>query len=169
MPTFLMWFTIVHVAISLVAIGSGFVVILDLVRSKESHRWTVLFLMMTVLTSVTGFGFPVDRIMPSHVFGVLSLLALGIAIYGRYSRSLMGNWRVLYVVSAILAQYLNVFVLIVQSFQKIPALHVLAPTQSELPFVGTQLISLIAFIYVGILAVQKFHLFQTVDLQNVTP
>jgi hypothetical protein len=160
MTSFLTLFTLIHVAISLVAIGSGFVVIYDMLRAKESRGWTALFLSMTVLTSVTGFGFPVDRVLPSHVLGGLSLIALGLATYGRYSRHLAGRWRTAFVATAILSQYLNVLVLIVQSFQKLPALHDVAPTQAELPFVAAQVVTLLAFIVLGVRAVPRFRTFE---------
>jgi len=155
--TYLLAITLLHVAISLIAIVAGFIVMYQMLQSRESLAWTKWFLVMTVLTSVTGFGFPVSQILPSHVFAVISLVALGLAIYARYSRLLSGGWRTTYVVTAILSQYLNVFVLVVQSFQKIPALHALAPTQSELPFAIAQGLTLIAFIAWGILGVKRFR------------
>ncbi len=154
--SFLFAFTLLHVAISLIGIGAGFVVLYQMLQSRESGTWTKWFLVMTVLTSVTAFGFPVSQILPSHVFAVISLIALGLAIYARSAR-LAGGWRTTYVVTAILSQYLNLFVLIVQSFLKIPALHALAPTQSEPPFAVAQGLTLIAFIVVGVLAVKRFR------------
>lgn len=155
--SYLLAFTLLHVAISLIAIVAGFVVIYQMLQSRESLPWTKWFLVMTVLTSVTGFGFPVSQILPSHIFAVISLVALGLAIYARYSRRLSGGWRTTYVVTAILSQYLNVFVLVVQSFQKLPSLHALAPTQSEPPFAIAQGLTLIAFIASGVLAVKRFR------------
>ncbi len=157
MSTGLLVFTLVHVAISLLGIASGFVVVGGLLSSKRLDRWTKFFLTTTVLTSVTGFGFPVDHFMPSHAVGILSLLALAPAIYALYGRHLAGAWRWIYVVGAVVAQYLNFFVLIVQSFQKLPPLHALAPTQSEPPFAITQLVFLVVFVVLGILAVIKFR------------
>ena len=127
-------FTIVHVALSLVGIGSGFVVLFGLLTAKRFDGWTALFLASTVATSVTGFGFPFDHLLPSHVVGVISLLVLGVVMVARYALHLTGAWRWIYVVGAVLALYLNVFVLIVQAFQKVPALKSMAPTQSEPPF-----------------------------------
>src|SRR6266480_1652232 len=114
-------FTLVHVMISLVGIVSGFVVVFGLLTGKRLDRWTALFLTTTVLTSVTGFGFPFDQLLPSHKVGIISLVALAIAIVARYALHLTGAWRRTYVISAALALYLNVFVLVVQSFEKAPA------------------------------------------------
>jgi hypothetical protein len=160
MPSLLTLFTLLHVAISLVAIGSGFVVIYEMLHAKESRGWTAIFLATTVLTSMTGFGFPVDRVVPSHIVGVLSLIALGLAIYSRYSRHLARTWRPTYVVAAVISQYLDVFVLIVQSFQKIPVLHALAPTQTELPFAVAQVVTLLVFIALGVRAVTRFRRYE---------
>src|SRR6266550_3854360 len=122
-------YTLVHVVISLVGIGSGFVVLYGLLTGKRLDRWTAVFLATTVATSVTGFGFPVHKLLPSHVVGTISLVVLAIAIPARYSFHLAGPWRRVYVIGAVTALYLNVFVLIVQSFLKVPALKALAPTQ----------------------------------------
>src|SRR6266404_2107877 len=124
-------YTLIHVAISLVGIFSGFVVLLGLLSGKRLDGWTALFLTTTVATSVTGFFFPVHHFMPSHVVGIISLIVLAVAIYARYNRALAGGWRKTYVIGAVIALYLNVFVGIVQAFQKVPALKALAPTQTE--------------------------------------
>jgi hypothetical protein len=150
MPGILAIYTLLHVAISLVAIGSGFAVMFDWLRGRENSRWTSLFLTMTILTSVTGFGFPAPRLTPAHVFGVVSLIALGMAVYGLYTRKLSGNWRTTYLVAALFSQYLNVVVLIVQSYQKLPVLRSLAPTQTEPVFLATQALTLIAFLVIGV-------------------
>lgn len=155
MPGFLAIYTILHVVISLVAIAAGFVVMLQMIQRRESAKWTVLFLAMTILTSVTGFGFPITGITPGLVFGVISLIALGLALYARYIRRSSPKWRAIYIVTALLSQYLNVVVLIVQSFQKIPFLKALAPTQSESPFLATQVAALILFLFVGVLALLR--------------
>src|SRR2546425_4159862 len=120
-------FTFVHVLISLAGIFTGFVVLLGLLSGKRLDSWTALFLTTTVATSVTGFFFPVQHFMPSHAAGIVSLLVLAVALYARYARGLTGVWRNVYVVSAIIALYLNVFVGIVQAFLKVPALKALAP------------------------------------------
>jgi hypothetical protein len=150
-------FTLVHVVISLVGIASGLVVLLGLVAGQRLEGWTVLFLTSTVATSVTGFFLRVDHFMPSHALGILSLLALGLAIYARYGRGLAGAWRPIYAGSAVLALYFNVFVLVVQLFLKMPALKALAPNQTEPPFVATQTIVLAAFVAATIAAAIRFR------------
>ena len=150
-------FTLIHVFISLLAIGSGFVVMFGLIAGKRLDAWTVFFLATTIATSVTGFGFPITQVTPGIVLGVISLLVLAIAVFARYGRHLAGAWRLVYVITAVIAFYLNFFVLIVQSFQKVPALKDLAPTQSEPPFAVAQLIALVAFIVLGIIAAKRFR------------
>src|SRR3989442_15084441 len=114
--------TFVHVLLSLIGIGSGFVVLFGLLASRRLNGWTALFLVTTVLTSVTGFLFPFHRFLPSHGVGVISLIVLAVAIFARYTRQLAGAWRRSYVICAMTALYLNVFVLAVQLFEKVPAL-----------------------------------------------
>ena len=150
-------FTLVHVLISLVGIASGLVVLYGLLSGKRLDGWTALFLISTVLTSVTGFGFPFDHLLPSHKVAILSLVLLAIAILARYGLHMAGAWRWIYVVTAVMALYLNVFVLVFQGFEKVPALKALAPTQSEPPFLVAQLLVLALFIVLGIFAVKKFH------------
>jgi len=150
-------FTIVHVVLSLVGIASGVVVLYGLLTRKRLERWTALFLASTVATSVTGFGFPFDHVLPAHVVGVISLLVLAVAIVARYALHLNGAWGRLYVITAMVAFYLNVFVLVVQLFQKVPTLHALAPTQSEPPFVLAQLAVLALFVAVGAVAATSFR------------
>src|SRR5258706_7544658 len=115
-------FTIVHVVLSLVGIVAGLVVVAGLITARRLDGWTVLFLASTVATSVTGYGFPVDHVLPSHVVGGISLVVLGGAILARYGRRLAGGWRRIYVIGTVVALYLNVFVLIVQAFRRVPAL-----------------------------------------------
>jgi hypothetical protein len=150
-------FTAVHVLISLVGIGSGFAVLLGLFSAKRVNGLTALFLLTTVLTSVTGFGFPFTHLLPSHKTAIISLLVLAIAILARYSFHMVGKWRWIYVVTAMMALYLNVFVLVFQSFEKVPALQAMAPTQSEPPFLVAQLAVMAIFIVLTIFAVKKFH------------
>ena|SRR5271157_3540378 len=150
-------FTFVHVVLSLVGIFSGFVVVFGLIAAKRLDIWTAVFLASTVATSVTGFGFPIHGFTPGIGIGIISLLVLAVAIFARYARRLTGIWRRVYVVTAVIALYLNFFVLIVQSFQKVPVLKTLAPTQSEPPFAITQLIALAAFIALGVLAAIRFR------------
>jgi hypothetical protein len=150
-------FTTVHVLISLVGIGSGFAVLLGLFSAKRVNGLTALFLLTTVLTSVTGFGFPFIHLLPSHKIAIISLLVLAIALLARYSFHMVGKWRSIYVVTAMIALYLNVFVLVFQSFEKVPALKAMAPTQSEPPFLVAQLAVMAIFIVLIIFAVKKFY------------
>lgn len=150
--------TFVHVLISLIGIGAGLVVAYGLLTGKRLDGWTKLFLVTTVATSVTGFFFPVHQFMPSHAVGIISLVVLAIAIPARYKFHLRSAWRWIYVVGAVISLYLNVFVGIVQSFQKIPALKAMAPTQSEPPFLIAQLVVLVLFVGIGILGSIKFHI-----------
>jgi hypothetical protein len=151
-------FTIVHVIISLVAIVSGFVVLYGMFKSDRMPTWTAIFLWTTVLTSVTGFMFPFDgEVKPSHIFGVISLVVLALALAGLYLFHLGGRWRSTYVISSLVALYLNTFVLVVQSFQKVPFLTPLAPTQSEPPFAVAQLALLGFILWAGYRAVRSFR------------
>jgi hypothetical protein len=149
-------FTQIHVVISLIAIASGLVVMFGLLTRKRLDRWTALFLLMTLATSVTGFFFPFHGFTPALVVGVISMFLLAIALIARYLRHLENAWRWIYVITALAALYLNVFVLIVQSFQKIPSLKALAPTQSEAPFLIAQLLTLLLFVVLSIVAAVKF-------------
>jgi len=146
-------FTQFHVVISLLGIVSGFVVVFGMLTGEPLDGWTAFFLATTIATSVTGFMFPFQKLLPSHIVGIISLVLLGLAVYARYAAHLSGSFSWVYVVCAVLAQYLNFFVLIVQSFQKIPALKKLAPTQTETPFKIAQGVALLAFIGIGIKAV----------------
>jgi hypothetical protein len=148
-------FTLFHVLISLVGIVTGFLVIFGILSGRSSSALTAIFLITTVATSVTGFGFPVEHVMPSHIVGVISLLVLAIAIPALYFFKLARAWRWVYVIGATLALYLNFFVLIVQSFLKVPALKALAPKQTEPPFLIAQSAALVLFIVLGTLAVKK--------------
>ena len=150
-------FTLVHIAISLIGLASGFGVLYGFLVSRESASWTKAFLGFTILTSVTGYFFPFEKILPSHVVGGISLVVLAVAVIALYGFRLAGASRWIYVVSAVAALYLNAFVLVVQTFIKNPALKDLAPTQSEPPFVITQGLLLLAFIALGVLAVRRFH------------
>ena len=150
-------YTLVHVLISLVGIASGLVVLFGLLGSKRMDGWTGLFLVTTVLTSVTGFGFPFDHLLPSHKVGIISLVMLAIAILARYGLHLAGAWRWIYVVTAVISLYLNVFVLIVQLFEKVPLLHDMAPHQSEPPFLVAQVVVLGIFVVLTVFAARRFH------------
>jgi len=151
-------YTLVHVLISLAGIFSGFVVLFGLLTRKQLDGWTLLFLATTVATSVTGFFFPFRGFTPAHAVGIISLIVLAIALYARYSRDLSGAWRKTYVFTAMLSLYLNLFVAIVQAFQKVPALKDLAPTQTEPPFKLTQLAVLMLFVALTIVAAIRFRI-----------
>jgi hypothetical protein len=151
-----MTFTLIHVVISLIGIGAGAVVSLGMLSGKRLDGWTALFLASTAATSVTGFGFPFDHLLPSHIVGIISLVVLAVASYARYGQHLAGRWRTAYVVGAVAAFYFNVFVLVVQLFRRVPALTALAPTQSEPPFAIAQLGVLVLFIALGVMATKNF-------------
>jgi hypothetical protein len=150
-------FTFAHVLISLVAIATGFVVLFGMLNAKRLEGWTSIFLVTTVATSLTGFGFPIDIILPSHIVGIISLVVLAVAIIARYAFRLAGPWRVVYVLGAGIALYLNVFVLVVQLFRRVPALNALAPTQSEPPFALTQGAVLVVFVVLVAAAAMRFR------------
>lgn len=150
--------TIVHVLISFAGIGSGLVVVYGLLTGKRFDTWTAIFLVTTILTSLTGFLFPVQHLLPSHIIGITSLVVLGVAVLARYGRQMERAWRWIYAVCAVLALYLNVFVAVVQSFVKIPTVHSLAPTQKEPPFLVVQIVVMAIFVVIGIFAVKKFHI-----------
>jgi hypothetical protein len=150
-------FTLVHVVLSLVGITSGMIVALGLLAGKRLHGWTVLFLITTIATSVTGFGFPVDRLLPSHIVGIVSLAVLAVAIVARYWFRLAGAWRPIYVICAAAALYLNVLVLVVQAFLKVPQLNAVAPRQTEPVFLLAQTIVLIVAIGLTIVAARYFR------------
>jgi hypothetical protein len=150
-------YTFLHVIISLVGIATGFVVMFGMLRSQRMEGWTATFLITTILTSLTGFGFPFNAFTPAHAVGAISMVVLLLACLGFYYHRLAGHWRWIYVVSALAALWFNVFVLIVQAFQKIAALQRLAPTQSEPPFQIVQAVVLVAFIVLGWLAARRYH------------
>jgi hypothetical protein len=149
-------YTLIHVLISLAGIASGLVVLFGMISNKPLDNWTRVFLAATVATSVTGFGFPFVKLLPSHIVGALSLFVLLLALLALYYFKLSGAWRKTYVISAVTALYFNSFVLVVQSFLKVPFLHALAPTQKEPPFVAAQAAVLTFYIVTGTLAIKKF-------------
>ena len=151
-------YTFLHVLISLVGIGSGFVVMFGFLTGKRFDGLTAVFLITTVLTSISGFGFPFDHLLPAHIVGIISLVILAVAIPARYMFHLAGSWRWIYVIGAATALYLNVFVLVVQSFMKVPALKALAPTQTEPPFLVAQSVVLIVYLGLTVLATKRFHI-----------
>jgi hypothetical protein len=150
-------FTFFHIVLSLIGICAGFVVLGGFLSNARLDSATHVFLAATVLTNITAFGFPISQILPSHIVAAISLVVLAVALYAWYGAKLAGPWRSIYVVTATAALYLNVFVLIVQTFIKNPALLAIAPTQSELPFAATQGAALVAFILLGWSAVRRFR------------
>ena len=157
MPTGLAIFTLIHVLLSILGIFSGLVVVGGLVAGKRLDGWTGVFLLTTAATSLTGFGFPFVKFLPSHAVAILSLVVLPIVIVARYVKHLGGAWRPIYVVGAVLALYLNCFVLIAQLFLRLPALMALAPAGNEPPFGATQLLLLAMFVLLGRVAVKGFR------------
>ena len=150
-------FTTLHVIISLIGIVAGLVVLLGMLGGRKLDGWTAIFLATTVLTSATGFLFPFNKLLPSHVVGIISLAVLAIALLALYGLHLAGVWRWIYVAAAVLALYLNVFVGVVQAFQKLAFLQPFAPTQTEAPFIVAQVAVLAIFAALGVLAVRSFH------------
>ena len=150
-------FTVLHLVISMIAIALGFVVAGGILASNKLPGWTAWFLILTILTSATGFLFPFTKVTPAHIVSVISLVLLAIAVYAFYGKGLAGIWRSVYVVTAMLALWFNVFVLIAQSFQKVALLNVYAPTGSEPPFAITQGVVLIFFVVMIWLGIKKFR------------
>ncbi len=150
-------FTGFHTWLSLVAISTGVVVVAGLFASRPLPAWTGAFLVTAVATSVTGYGFPVSGVLPSHVVGAIALVVLAATLLARYRFHLGGAWRWIYVAGAMASLYFLVFVAVAQAFGKVPALHAAAPTQSEPPFAIAQGVVLILFVLLGIGAARAFH------------
>jgi hypothetical protein len=150
-------YTTVHVIISLIGIATGFIVLFGLFTGRLLGAWNGLFLITTVLTSVTGFAFPNTKVTPGIILGILSLIVLAIAIFALYGRHLNGIWRRTYAITAMIALYFNVFVLVAQLFEHVPAIHALAPTQTEAPFKIAQLLLLVVFAVLIGAAAKKFR------------
>ena len=152
-------FTLVHVIISLIAIAAGFVVLSGLLGSNRMAGMTALFLLTTILTNATGFLFPFEKLLPSHIIAALSLVLLAIACIALYGMKLSGAWRWIYVVTALLSLYFNVFVLVIQSFLKIPALTALAPGNPPAGpvFAVAQGVVLVFFVVVIIGSIRRFR------------
>jgi hypothetical protein len=148
-------FTLIHVLISLVGIASGIVVMYGLLTDQRLERWTVVFLFTTALTSLTGFLFPFAGVTPAIKLGIFSLVVLTLAIVTRYFLHLA--WRKTYVIAACVALYFNVFVLVVQAFEKVPSLRAIAPTQKEPPFAVAQIAVLLLFVVLTTFAVKRFR------------
>lgn len=150
-------YTIIHTLISLIAIFTGLIVLFGLLRSERLDGWTKWFLITAVATTVTGFFFPFHGLTPAFKLGIISAVVLAITIYARYSKNLTGPCRWIYVIGAVSSLYFNVFVLVVQLFEKVPALHAMAPTQTEQPFKLTQLVVLAFFMLFTIIAAIRFR------------
>ena len=150
-------YTTIHVVISLIGIAAGFIALFEMMANKPLGFWNQIFLWTTIATSVTGFGFPFGGVTPGIIVGILSLIVLAVALLALYGRRLDGAWRWVYVLTAAIALWFNVFVLVVQSFQKIGFLQALAPTQSEPPFMLAQGVALVLTAGLGALAARKFH------------
>jgi hypothetical protein len=157
MSTGLLILTIVHVAISLVAIGAGLAAAAGMIKSKICSKTTAVFLWMTVATSVTGFFFPIKGFTPALGFGIFSLILLPIAIAALYKKKLAGKWRVTYVITAMLSLYLNCFVLVVQSFMKAGGDFTNTKPPEGPIFGATQGAVLLLFIAWTILAAKRFR------------
>ena len=149
-------FTTLHVIISLIGIATGLVVAFAMARGERLPSWTAVFLVTTILTSVTGFMFPSKQIGPPHIIGAISLVILAVALIGLYGKQLAGPWRKPYILTALLALYFNVLVGVIQAFQKLPFLRPLAPTQTEPPFIVAQLLVLALFVWLGYAALKRF-------------
>jgi len=150
-------YTIVHTLISLIAIFTGLIVLFGMIGGKRLDGWTKWFLVTAVATTITGFFFPFNGFTPAIGLGIISLPFLALTIFARYPKHLAASWRWIYVIGAVICLYFNLFVLVVQSFEKVPALHAIAPTQTEPPFKLTQLVALLVSALLAIIAAIRFH------------
>ncbi|WP_112661647.1 hypothetical protein [Microvirga flavescens] len=150
-------YTFIHTALSLIALAVGFIVIADLFAARIRPFWTGVFLFTAIATSVTGFGFPFNGVLPSHIVGVIALIILAAVLYARYIAHFSGTWRRIYAAGVVASVYLLAFVAIAQAFLKVPALKNTALTQAELPFVLSQGIALAVFVVLGVLAAREFR------------
>src|SRR4029077_1532665 len=150
-------YTIIHTLISLLAIFTGFVVVFGLLSGKRLDGWTKWFLVTAVATTITGFFFPFHGFTPALGLGIISLPFLALTIFARYPKHLVGPWRWIYIIGAVICLYFNLFVLVMQLFEKAPALHSMAPTQTEPPFKLTQLVVLLVSALLAIIAAIRFH------------
>ena len=151
------YFTCFHVLLSLIGIFTGFIAVFGMIAGKRLDGWTATFLSTTALTSITGFFFPFHKVTPGIILGVISLIVLAVAIPARYVKHFEGAWRKTYAISATIALYLNVFVLVAQLFAKAPALHALAPKGNEPPFLISEVVVMALFIVLAVAAAIKFH------------
>jgi hypothetical protein len=152
-------FTMVHVIVSLTAIVAGLVVMFGMFGSRRMPSLTAVFLILTILTSLTGFMFPFNGITPGILIGILSIILLAVACFALYGMKLAGAWRWIYVLTALVSLYLNIFVLVIQSFLKVPALHALAPSvpPAEPPFAVVQGVVLVLFVVVIIAVLRRYR------------
>ena len=150
-------YTVIHTLISLIAIFTGIVVLFGMLDGKRLDGWTKWFLVTAVATTITGFFFPFHGFTPAIGLGIISLPFLALTIFARYPKHLADAWRWIFVIGAVICLYFNLFVLVVQAFEKIPALHALAPTQTEPPFKLTQLVVLLVSVLLAIAAAIRFH------------
>ncbi|PYJ21131.1 MAG: hypothetical protein DME92_07520 [Verrucomicrobia bacterium] len=150
-------YTVIHTLISRVAIFSGLVVVVGMLGGKRLDGWTKWFLITAVATTITGFFFPFHGFTPAIGLGIISLPFLALTIFARYAKRLAGPWRWIYVIGAVICLYFNLFVAVVQTFEKIPALHAMAPTQTEPPFKLTQLVVLLVSVLLAIVAAIRFR------------
>lgn len=155
-------FTALHVLISVVGIVSGLIVLFGWLTGKRFDGLTATFLVTTALTSITGFFFPFEHLSPGLIVGIISLVLLAVAVPALYAFHLVGYWRPVYVIAAAMALYLNVFVLVVQLFEKVSALKELAPTQKEPPFLIAQISVLLLFVVLTALAAKRFRVVSSV-------
>lgn len=153
-----------HVGISFVGIFTGLIVIYGMIRNECMRGWTAIFLATTLLTTLTGFLFPITVFTPALGVGIVSTVVLAVCLAAIYGFRLTGRWRAIYVVTAIVAQWLNCFVLVVQAFLKVDALNVLAPNGNEPPFLIAQAVMLALFVVAGFLALRRFHPLPTARL-----
>jgi len=167
MSTALALYTLLHVVLSLVGIFSGLLTVGGFVAGKRLDGWANVFLVTTVATNVGGFGFPFEKFLPSHAVAIVSIMVLTVLIVARYFRYLAGPWRGVYVITSVLALYLNVFVLLAQLFLRLPALIAVAPTQKEPPFVATQVLVLALLVWLGAAAVRGFRAAPTASAATV--
>ena len=157
MSTGLLAFTLFHTALSLIQLVAGIIVVFALMGSRDGGSWMPVYLVSGIATSVTGFMFPVNSFLPSHAFGILSLVLFAVILVARYRFHLAGAWRWIFAASLVMTVYLDAFVAVVQAFLKIPSLHALAPNGSEPPFAITQGILLVLFVAFGIIASRSYH------------
>jgi hypothetical protein len=150
-------FTAIHTILSLIALLAGVVVVIGLLGAQSYPFWTSLFLITAIATSVTGYGFPFNGVLPSHIVGAIALLVLAAVLLARYVFHLGGAWRGIYAIGMVVSLYFLVFVAIAQAFLKLAPLKAIAPTGTGLPFIVTQTAALAIFVVLGIAAARSFR------------